>query len=94
MDAKIILRERQQVDEVSFAELVIWHLPFPVRGSDHVFKYRLAFVVNLTCVLRYDNESGKGDHKHIGVTEYPYRFIDLDRLLDDFWNDVDQWSAA
>jgi len=44
------------------------------------------------CVLRYDNEAGKGDHKHIGNSEVPYHFIDMDKLLDDFWCDVENWS--
>jgi Family of unknown function (DUF6516) len=35
-----------------------------------------------TRVMRYDNETGKGDHKHIGDQEVPYEFADLDRLLE------------
>jgi hypothetical protein len=45
-----------------------------VPGSDHGIKYRLALISNEVCVLRYDNERGKGDHKHIGEGEVPYRF--------------------
>ncbi|WP_425523050.1 toxin-antitoxin system TumE family protein [Xanthomonas citri] len=41
-----------------------------------------------TCVLRYDNEAGKGDHKHVGAVERPYNFTTLDQLTDDFWADV------
>jgi hypothetical protein len=44
------------------------------------------------CVLRYDNEAGKGDHKHIGASETPYTFESPAKLLSDFWNDVDQWE--
>jgi hypothetical protein len=55
------------------------------------FKYRLAFVVNSVCVLRYDNEAGKGDHKHIGGEQKPYAFTTPAQLLEDFWNDVDRW---
>ena len=65
--------------------------PQPVQGSSHAFKYRLAFVVNGICVLRYDNEVGKGDHKHIGSVEYAYVFTSPRRLLADFWSDVDAW---
>lgn len=63
----------------------------PLPGSVHGFKYRLALVVNGSCVLRYDNESGKGDHKHVGQDEHPYLFSTPKALLDDFWNDVDTW---
>ena len=57
----------------------------------HGFKYRLALVVNGRCVLRYDNEAGKGDHRHVGENEIPYVFTTSQALLDDFWNDVDNW---
>ncbi|HEX7325117.1 MAG TPA: DUF6516 family protein [Rhodanobacteraceae bacterium] len=33
---------------------------------------------------RYDNGSGKGDHKHVGNREVPYPFTTLDQLLNDF----------
>ena len=36
-------------------------------------KYRLAFVVEEACVVRYDNERSKGDHRHYGDTEESYR---------------------
>ncbi len=36
------------------------------------------------CVVRYDNEAGKGDHRHIGRREEPYRFVDPDTLIHDF----------
>ena len=42
-------------------------------------------------MLRYDNEAGKGDHKHVDEEEIPYVFTTPQALLDDFWNDVDKW---
>lgn len=90
MPAKLLLEERHIVAENAFAELVVWRLPSPVVGSAHDLKYRLAFVVNGECVLRYDNESGKGDHKHLGGQERPYEFTTPAQLIEDFWNDVDQ----
>jgi hypothetical protein len=45
------------------------------------------------CVLRYDNEAGKGDHKHVGEDEIPYVFTTPEALLDDFWNEVDNWRS-
>lgn len=50
-----------------------------------------ALVVDGRCVLRYDNEAGKGDHRHVGEDEIPYFFTTSQALLDDFWNDVDNW---
>ena len=91
MTAELMLKERHTVSEEAYVELVVWRLASPVAGSQHDFKYRLAFVVNGRSVLQYDNERGKGDHKHIGEDEMPYTFTTPQTLLDDFWNDVDNW---
>ncbi|SOD99888.1 toxin-antitoxin system TumE family protein [Caenispirillum bisanense] len=91
MKAVLLLRERHVVAEDAFVELRIWRVPDPVRGSHHGFKYALAYVVRGTCVLRYDNEAGKGDHRHRGDAEEPYDFRSPRQLLDDFWTDVDTW---
>jgi len=91
MNAKLMLNERHIVAENAFVEMVVWRLPSPLSGSRFSYKYRLALVINGRCVLRYDNETGKGDHKHIGEEEFPYLFTTSKALLDDFWNDVDNW---
>lgn len=90
---RLLLRERHVLSENSFAELVIWRLPRPLAGSPHQSKYRLAFVVDEICVLRFDNEAGKGDHKHIEDVEMPYVFVSLAKLLADFWNDIAHWRV-
>ncbi len=91
MNAELMLNERHVVSEDAFVEMVVWRLPLPVAGSQHSFKYRLALVVNGLCVLRYDNEHGKGDHKHVGENSIPYIFTTPQALLADFWNDADSW---
>lgn len=88
MRAELLLRERHILDEDAFVELVVWRAPKPLPGSGHTFKYRLAYVEAGSCVLRYDNESGKGDHRHRGGREAPYRFSTPEKLLEDFWHDV------
>jgi Family of unknown function (DUF6516) len=93
MRAELLLRERIPVSEDAFAELVISRLPRQLPGSTHSFKYRLAFVVNGVCVIRYDNEAGKGDHRHIGTEETGYAFTTVDQLLADFWADIDAWES-
>lgn len=84
-------RERKVVGDDAFVEIVIWAAPEPVDGSDHGYKYGLALVVGGRCVLRYDNERGKGDHRHLGDLETPYRFESLAKLLADFWKDVEAY---
>ena len=93
MNAEIMLNERHIVSENAFVEMVVWRLPSHPPGSHHRFKYRLAFVINGKCVLRYDNEAGKGDHKHDGEEEIPCLFTTPHALLNDFWNNVDNWRS-
>ena len=61
-----MLNERHILSEFAFVEMVVWLLPSPISKSQHSDKYRLALVVEGDCVLRYDDEPGKGDHKHMG----------------------------
>lgn len=89
MKAELLLRERHSIRESAFAELLIWRVPWPLPGSNHWLKYRLALVVNGVCILRYDNETGKGDHRHVGAVETHYAFTTVEQLLADFWSDVD-----
>ncbi|MYZ48036.1 toxin-antitoxin system TumE family protein [Propylenella binzhouense] len=88
MKAILVVALREHLDQGRFAELVVWRVPKPVLGSSHPYKYRLAYVNNDECVLRYDNEAGKGDHKHVGGREVPYTFTTIETLLGDFWADV------
>ena len=53
----------------------------------------LAYVVEGECVLRFDNEAGKGDHFHRSGVEEPYAFTSLEQLLADFWAAVDEWGT-
>jgi len=78
--------------ELAFAELVLLRLPKPVEGSPHRFKYRLAYVVRGEYVLRYDNEVGKGDHRHSGGQESAYLFTTPEQLIADFQNDIARWN--
>jgi hypothetical protein len=93
MKAELLFRKREGLTETAFVELVIWRVREPVRGSSHVYKYSLALVSDGVCVLRYDNEAGKGDHKHVAGREVDYRFVDLVTLQTDFWTDVEMWKA-
>jgi hypothetical protein len=91
MNAELLINERHVLGVEVFVEIVVWAVPRRSRGSDHGYKYRLALVVDGTCVLRYDNEAGKGDHRHVRNREERYRFTDPDKLLADFWRDVRGW---
>lgn len=41
-------------------------------------------------MVGYDNERGKGDHKHLGGKELVYAFSDVQTLINDFLADVER----
>ncbi len=90
MKAELIEKSRTVINDQAFFEVVLWHLPSPVPGSAHPFKYRLARVVNGECVLRYENERGMGDHRHIEGRKEPVTFTTLDALYDAFQSDMER----
>lgn len=93
MKAQLLLKQRFVMSEIAFAEIVIWQLPAPLDGSTHDFKYRLAYVVNNQCVLRYDNETGKGNHVHINQQEVSYNFVSTEQLIDDFFAQIKRMES-
>lgn len=53
----------------------------------HGLKYRMYCGQADKCIVRYDNETGKGDHRHYGLSEESYHFESLEKLIEDFRND-------
>ncbi|NJD86740.1 MAG: hypothetical protein FIB05_01830 [Betaproteobacteria bacterium] len=92
MKADALIRRRIVVATDAFVELVVWRLSAPLPPSTHRFKYRLAYVVRGACVVLYDNERGKGDHRHFAGREAPYRFASPERLIADFDADRERWD--
>ena len=80
--------------EGGLIEFVVWRLPEPVPPCGHPFKYRLVFVVAGERMIGFDNERGKGDHSHVEGVERPYAFVDVDRLIEDFIEEVERWRHA
>ena len=88
MKATELVRNRITYAELAFSEIVVWQLPVSISCSNHLYKYRLAYVVDGQCVIRYDNEAGKGDHHHSRGREFACVFLSLDKLLADFQAEV------
>lgn len=92
MKAHSVLNQRVPVTETDFFHVVIWQLPAPLPGCTHPYKYRLAYVVADECVVRFDNERGRGDHWHYGTVVQPYVFRGLEQLLVDFHHAMKRWN--
>ncbi|SRR6266567_2647766 len=91
MDAKLILRSREIFNGV-LVEMVAWQLPAAAPGCSHLYKYRFyAGLLDGDCLVRYDNERGKGDHRHFEEKEEAYSFTTLNNLRIGFEREVRQW---
>ena len=68
--------------------MAIWQLPKADDERRHGLKCRLYYGYPGQCLVRYDNERGKGDHWHAGNREHPYPFVSVERLIEDFRADI------
>jgi hypothetical protein len=80
-------------------EMVMWQLPAGSRGHPHGIKYRFYLGRDGRNIVRYDNEVGKGDHRHLGPeeTQEPYSFVDMEKLFEDFRKECErlgwEWTS-
>jgi hypothetical protein len=86
--ATLLLHEKVVLTGESIIELVLWRLPKPTPERPHGLKYRLYYGRRGVCLVRYDNETGKGDHRHVGGREMPYEFRSVEQLRRDFERDM------
>jgi len=87
--AILLVRDKKILADGSLVEMVVWRLPGPTPDRPHGLKYRFFSGRGGKCLIRYDNESGKGDHRHFVDIEEPYRFESMERLIRDFLRDVE-----
>lgn len=66
----------------------VWEVPEPVPPSEHRFKYSCFYGRLGERAVLYDNERGKGDHRHYREREEPYEFRGVEVLIADFLADV------
>lgn len=84
MKAALIIRDRRILADGAIIEVVVWQVPAPVPPTTHGLKYRLFYGKDGQRIVGFDNERGKGDHKHVLGVESLYDFTTLAQLLDDF----------
>ena len=92
MPAVLLAKAKEVRDDGTIVEVVIWEPTEPLLPSTHRYKYRLYYGASGGCRVRYDNERGKGDHRHIGDREEAYGFTSVEQLLVDFERDVNDWG--
>ncbi len=85
MKAKLVFETRDNYPNGILVAKRIYRLAEPNPGAPHGFSYRLhCGTLAGETLVRFDNETGKGDHVHLGVTEQPYVFTTPEQLLADF----------
>ncbi len=84
----LLLHRKRLYDDGAVAEVKLWLVPRAVRGSLHRFKYSLFYGRKGVRVIGYDNEAGKGDHRHYGECEEAYVFTTAEQLIADFTDDL------
>jgi hypothetical protein len=88
MKAELLFHQRIDYDDGAIAEMVLWRVPVSVPPAQHGLKYALFYGRPGVREVGYDNERGKGDHKHFKGKETSYRFTTVEQLVADFWKDV------
>ena len=88
MKAEQLFYQRIDYEDGAIVEMVLWRVPSPVPPSTHGLKYSLFYGRPGIRQVGYDNERGKGDHKHLLEIEEPYIFSTVEQLIADFWSDV------
>ena len=86
--ATLIRHRKLDLDDGAIIEIKIWRLPFSTIERPHGLKYSLFYGRKGERIIGYDNETGKGDHRHYRAKEEKYRFISLKQLILDFELDV------
>ncbi|MCX7175173.1 MAG: DUF6516 family protein [Proteobacteria bacterium] len=88
MKATRAFYDRGEFPDGAIVEMTIWKFSEPVPGSAHAFKYSLFYGYPGKRIVGYDNERGKGDHRHFGNRQEPYIFSSVEALVSDFLSDV------
>jgi Family of unknown function (DUF6516) len=88
----LVFLKRQNADG-TIIDIKIWQLPERTTERPHGLKYSLFFGRAGERIVGYDNETGKGDHRHYGSREEIYDFESMERLMKDFFADVAKESG-
>jgi hypothetical protein len=86
--AELLFYQRIDYDDGAIVEMVIWRVPPPVPPPVRGLKSSLFYGRHGVRLVGYDNERGKGDHRHSQGAEAAYAFSTVEQLMTDFWSDV------
>ncbi len=88
MPAKLLIEVKREFSDGAIIQIRVWSVPVAVPPSIHRLKYSLFYGFRGHRVVGFDNERGKGDHRHLDGVESAYRFVSIDQLIRDFLGEV------
>lgn len=88
MKAVRLFHDKVRTPDGYIVEMSIWQLPRNDPERRHGLKYSLFFGRAGQRLVGYDNERGKGDHRHLLGRETRYQFVSVERLITGFLHDV------
>jgi uncharacterized protein YwbE len=94
MNARLLQKSKEEFTGGIIVETVVWELAEAAPERPHGLKYRLYCGRNGECIVRYDNETGKGDHRHYGTCEELYYYTTFAKLAEDFLADVERLTGV
>ena len=93
MKAKLLTHRKERNADGHITEIKIWSVPIS-EYNQYGLKYSFVYIVNGIRIIGYDNERGKGDHKHINGLEYPYTFSTPSKIMSDFQADIEAYQKG
>ena len=81
------MKEKFSDELENLIEMKIWKVPVS-QNKPYGFKYSLVYIVKGERVIGYDNETGRGDHRHYKGMVEDYRFESAIKLVNDFKEDI------
>jgi allantoicase len=89
-ESDVLVRRTDLYPDGAILEMRIWRLPERDAERPHGLKYSLFYGRDGRRVIGYDNEWGKGDHRHYGSRKEPYAFSTAEQMVADFLDDVER----
>ena len=89
--AKIVIHSKVNDPDGMITEFTVWKLPAPSQERPHGLKYSFFFGREGIRIIAYDNERGKGDHRHYLDREEKYVFVSIEKLMSDFLKDIQDY---
>jgi hypothetical protein len=88
--ATLMFEDRSASPDGGILEMRIWRLPEADDERPHGLKYSLFYGRDGVRIIGYDNERGKGDHRHYRDREEPYGFTTVEQMIADCVDDVER----